>query len=178
MQQPYDNVLESPSTDGAHDPEILEAAQLLLPGSVPQSYTPAHPSPRMSHFHFLHSGKPPITGTNTTLAPTLTYLPEEFNQFEDVTVTNFLDSLGVPLEWSNGAHHGNDAHNNNNNTYPAEVPETALHPFFRERDRPRTESSWHLPPDQSAYAGIGMVSDYASSIYHYHPLEDIAGRCA
>ncbi|KAL2852123.1 hypothetical protein BJX68DRAFT_59280 [Aspergillus pseudodeflectus] len=156
MQQPFDNVLESPSTDGAHDPEILEAAQLLLPGSLPQNYPPTHPSP----------------------PPTLTYLPEEFNHFEDVTVTNFLDSLGIPLEWSNGAHHGNDAHAHNNNSYPAEVPETALHPFFRERDRSRAESSWHLPPDQSAYAGIGMVSDYASNVYHYHPPEDLAGRCA
>ncbi|KAL2809581.1 hypothetical protein BJX63DRAFT_351904 [Aspergillus granulosus] len=155
MQQPYNHVLESPSTEDSHDPEILEAAQLLLPGSLTQNYTPAHPSP----------------------PPTLTYLPEEFNHFDNVT--NFLDSLSVPLEWSNVHNlHGNDLHAHNNTTYPAEVPETALHPFFRDRDRSRVESSWHLPSDQSTYAGIGMVSDYASNIYHYHPPEDLAGRCA
>ncbi|KAL3455083.1 hypothetical protein BJX64DRAFT_90803 [Aspergillus heterothallicus] len=157
MQQPYNNVLESPSTDASHDPEILEAAQLLLPGSLPQNYTPAHPSP----------------------PPTLTYISDDFNHFNNVT--NFLDSLNVPIEWSDGhSHHGNDIHAHNSSTYPGEVPETALHPFFRERDshRTRTDSSWHLPPDQSTYAGIGMVSDYASNIYHYHPPEDLAGRCA
>ncbi|KAL2867862.1 C2H2-type zinc finger protein [Aspergillus lucknowensis] len=136
------NVLDTPTTEGTtHDPEILEAAQLLLPGSLPQNYPPAQPSP----------------------PPTLSYLPEEFNHVEEFT--NFLDSIGVPLEWA----HSSDIQN----TYPPQVSEMALHPFFRERSR---TDSWHpsIPPDQ---AGYGLVPEYGN-LYHYHPSDDLAGRCA
>ncbi|RAL12717.1 uncharacterized protein BO97DRAFT_344271 [Aspergillus homomorphus CBS 101889] len=53
-----------------HDAEVLEAAQLLLPGNY--RHTPAP-------------------------AQTLSYLPEELNHFQDFT--HFLDSIGLPSEW-------------------------------------------------------------------------------
>ncbi|KAF7587986.1 hypothetical protein BBP40_006463 [Aspergillus hancockii] len=53
-----------------HDADILQAAQLLLPGSFRDTQPPAQP---------------------------LSYLPEELNHFQEFT--HFLDSIGLPSEW-------------------------------------------------------------------------------
>lgn len=53
-----------------HDAEILEAAQLLLPGGYRGPPPPAQPMP---------------------------YFPEELNHFQEFT--HFLDSIGLPAEW-------------------------------------------------------------------------------
>ncbi|KAE8147879.1 C2H2 type zinc finger domain protein [Aspergillus avenaceus] len=53
-----------------HDADILQAAQLLLPGSFRDTQPQAQP---------------------------LTYLPEELNHFQEFT--HFLDSIGLPSEW-------------------------------------------------------------------------------
>ncbi|KAJ5241280.1 uncharacterized protein N7469_002871 [Penicillium citrinum] len=50
---------------GMHDPAMLQAAQLLLPGDYQ--------------------------------APSLPYLPEDLNHFQEFT--HFLDSIGLPAEW-------------------------------------------------------------------------------
>ncbi|RHZ61325.1 uncharacterized protein CDV56_105916 [Aspergillus thermomutatus] len=54
----------------AHDADILQAAQLLLPGTYRDNQPVAQPLP---------------------------YLPEELNHFQDFT--HFLDSIGLPAEW-------------------------------------------------------------------------------
>ncbi|PLN78039.1 putative C2H2 finger domain protein [Aspergillus taichungensis] len=53
-----------------HDADILQAAQLLLPGNFRDAQPPAQPLP---------------------------YLPEELNHFQEFT--HFLDSIGLPSEW-------------------------------------------------------------------------------
>ncbi|GAB1195788.1 hypothetical protein APSETT444_005052 [Aspergillus pseudonomiae] len=53
-----------------HDADILQAAQLLLPGSFRDTQPPPQPLP---------------------------YLPEELNHFQEFT--HFLDSIGLPSEW-------------------------------------------------------------------------------
>ncbi|KAF9891207.1 hypothetical protein FE257_004771 [Aspergillus nanangensis] len=53
-----------------HDADILQAAQLLLPGNFRDAPPPAQPLP---------------------------YLPEELNHFQEFT--HFLDSIGLPSEW-------------------------------------------------------------------------------
>ncbi|KAG2414463.1 hypothetical protein HFD88_003654 [Aspergillus terreus] len=53
-----------------HDADILQAAQLLLPGNFRDPQPPAQP---------------------------LSYLPEELNHFQEFT--HFLDSIGLPSEW-------------------------------------------------------------------------------
>ncbi|KAI9045355.1 C2H2 type zinc finger domain protein [Aspergillus affinis] len=53
-----------------HDADILQAAQLLLPGNFRDAQPPAQPLP---------------------------YLPEEMNHFQEFT--HFLDSIGLPSEW-------------------------------------------------------------------------------
>ncbi|KNG84582.1 C2H2 type zinc finger domain protein [Aspergillus nomiae NRRL 13137] len=53
-----------------HDADILQAAQLLLPGSFRDAQPPPQPLP---------------------------YLPEELNHFQEFT--HFLDSIGLPSEW-------------------------------------------------------------------------------
>lgn len=53
-----------------HDAEILEAAQLLLPGGYRGPPPPPQPMP---------------------------YFPEELNHFQEFT--HFLDSIGLPAEW-------------------------------------------------------------------------------
>ncbi|KAL4872498.1 hypothetical protein BDV12DRAFT_162346 [Aspergillus spectabilis] len=139
-----------PTSDGSHDPEILEAAQLLLPGGL-SSYSAAQ-----------HSA--PITAS---------YPHEEITHYEEFT--NFLDSIGLPIEW-----HGSESHNHNR-TYPTEIAEPGLHPFFREQERDRSRAgspyrSW-LPsvPPGDHHQGYGMVvSDYGNMYHHYHPPEDIA----
>ncbi|RDW72500.1 C2H2-type zinc finger protein [Aspergillus mulundensis] len=137
-----------------HDPEILEAAQLLLPNGAT---------------HGLPSYTPPTTSS---------YLPDEPHHYEEFT--NFLDSLNLPLEWAPGS---NETHNSqNNSSLTTEVAEPGLHPLFREHkpdrpDRSRADSpfgrSW-LSSDhyQSSYAGT--VSEYGNFHHHYHPPEDIA----
>lgn len=149
-----ENGYPDPASDGTHDPEILEAAQLLLPGGA-------------TH------GIPNYTPTTTS-----SYLPEEPHHYEDFT--NFLDSLNLPLEWGPGHH---EAHSNqNNSSLTTEVAEPGLHPLFRERERDRSDRtradspfgrSW-LNSDhyQSSYAG--MISEYGNYYHHYHPPEDVA----
>ncbi|KAL4948828.1 hypothetical protein BDW69DRAFT_86450 [Aspergillus filifer] len=135
------------TTDGAqiHDPEILEAAQLLLPSNF-SNYPPAHPSP-------------PTTSS---------YLPEETHHYEEFT--NILDSLGFPLEWQGP---GSDANNNNNNAEVAEPGLHPLfRERERERSRPLSPFRSWLPNDhQSSY---GMIPEYGSFHHYYHPPEDIA----
>ncbi|QMW45760.1 hypothetical protein G4B11_009215, partial [Aspergillus flavus] len=53
-----------------HDADILQAAQLLLPGSFRDTQPPPQPLP---------------------------YFPEELNHFQEFT--HFLDSIGLPSEW-------------------------------------------------------------------------------
>ncbi|KAL4913941.1 hypothetical protein BDW62DRAFT_205093 [Aspergillus aurantiobrunneus] len=161
MEQNYieqDNgLLDTAADDGTHDPEILEAAQLLLPNSLP---------------HGLQNGLPSYTAAQPS-TPTTTHYPEETHHFEDFT--NFLDSIGLPVEWVPGS---SEAHSNGN-TFPTEVAEPGLHPFFRERERERSRAdspfrSWLpsvAPGDHQSY---GMVSDYGNIYHHYHPPEDIA----
>jgi hypothetical protein len=113
-------------------------------------------------------------------APTISsYPPEEITHYEEFT--NFLDSLGLPIEWNGSESHNHNNHNNNNRTYPTEIAEPGLHPFFREQERDRSRAgspyrSW-LPsvPPGDHHQGYGMVvSDYGNMYHHYHPPEDIA----
>jgi hypothetical protein len=71
---------------GMHDPAMLQAAQLLLPGDyqAPCKYIG---SPRGSIDVSLLN--------NYYLA--LPYLPEDLNHFQEFT--HFLDSIGLPAEW-------------------------------------------------------------------------------
>ncbi|THC96406.1 hypothetical protein EYZ11_004103 [Aspergillus tanneri] len=62
--------LNPPAPAVTHDADILQAAQLLLPGNFRDAHPPAQPLP---------------------------YLPEELNHFQDFT--HFLDSIGLPSEW-------------------------------------------------------------------------------
>ncbi|KAL4773593.1 hypothetical protein BDW60DRAFT_183875 [Aspergillus nidulans var. acristatus] len=150
-----ENGYPEPASEGTHDPEILEAAQLLLPGGAS---------------HGIPNYTPPTTSS---------YLPEEPHHYEEFT--NFLDSLNLPLEWGPG-HHEAHSSQNNNSSLTAEVAEPGLHPLFRERerdisDRTRADSpfgrSWfHSDHYQSSYAG--MVSEYGNYYHHYHPPEDVA----
>ncbi|PYH48759.1 uncharacterized protein BP01DRAFT_379163 [Aspergillus saccharolyticus JOP 1030-1] len=70
--EPGNNASGLPTHSGAvgHDAEVLEAAQLLLPGNYRHTPAPAQP---------------------------IQYLPEELNHFQDFT--QFLDSIGLPSEW-------------------------------------------------------------------------------
>ncbi|KAL2820489.1 hypothetical protein BDW59DRAFT_174519 [Aspergillus cavernicola] len=135
-------ILDTTTNEDIHDPEVLEAAQLLLPGGLSTSYTAAQASP-----------------------PTLSYYPEDLNHFEEFT-HYFLDSIGLPLEWVPGS----EVHNSNTNTFPTDIPEQYLHPSFREqRERSRATSpfrSW-LPSAPQVDQSYGMVSDYGN-IYHHH----------
>ncbi|KAL4877534.1 hypothetical protein BJY04DRAFT_198226 [Aspergillus karnatakaensis] len=154
----HDGRLDTPpESDGSHDPEILEAAQLLLPGGL-STYSGAPQSPPTLH----------------------SYPPEEPIHYEEFTT--FLDSIGLPLDSYNGDHpHSHNSHNHNHSrSYPTptEIAEPGLHPFFREQERDRSRAgspyrSW-LPADHH-HQGYGMVvSDYGSMYHHYHPPEDIA----
>ncbi|KAL4788696.1 hypothetical protein BJX76DRAFT_3404 [Aspergillus varians] len=161
-----DRLLDTTANDGTHDPEILEAAQLLLPNNLTQGF--ANP--------------PSYTATQHS-PPTTSYYPEDTHHFEEFT--NFLDSIGLPVDWVPG---GSDAHNNSNNhhhhhhsnTLPTEVVEPALHPLFRERERERPRatspfrSSWLPPMGPGDHQTYGMLSDYGNLFHHYHPPEDIA----
>ncbi|KAF5858885.1 hypothetical protein ETB97_003591 [Aspergillus alliaceus] len=60
----------SPHPAVTHDADILQAAQLLLPGSFRDTQPPPQP---------------------------IQYLPEELNHFQEFT--HFLDSIGLPSEW-------------------------------------------------------------------------------
>ncbi|KAL4808704.1 hypothetical protein BDV18DRAFT_132941 [Aspergillus unguis] len=162
-----DNGLLDSVTEGAHDPEILEAAHLLLPNGLPHGlsgYSAAQHSP-----------------------PTTAYIPEEPHHYEEFS--NFLDSIsGLPIEWSgsgnNESHHGHNTSNNSssNNSYPSEVAEPGLHPLFRERERDRSRGnspfrSWlpdHHQGSSSSSSSYGMVSEYGNFHHYYHPPEDIA----
>ncbi|KAL5334379.1 hypothetical protein BJX70DRAFT_391494 [Aspergillus crustosus] len=151
-----------PMSDGSHDPEILEAAQLLLPGGL-SNYSGALHSP------------------NSQPAPTMSsYPPEEVTHFEEFT--NFLDSIALPVDMSGGDSH-NHNHHNYNRTYATEIAEPGLHPFFREQERERSRAGspyrpWlpSAPPGPGDHhQGYGMVvSDYGNMYHHYHPPEDIA----
>ncbi|KAL3471002.1 hypothetical protein BJX99DRAFT_34038 [Aspergillus californicus] len=141
-----DHILDTSPIEETHDPEILEAAHLLLPGGLPSTnYPPPQPSP-----------------------PTLSYYPDDLNQFEEFT--HFLDSIGgLPFEWPQAA----EAYNNNTHSLPADIPEQYLHPSFRERERERSRSratspyrSW-LPSVAPGDQGYGLVSEYGT-IYHHH----------
>ncbi|KAL4925138.1 C2H2-type zinc finger protein [Aspergillus undulatus] len=142
-----DSLLDA-ATDGTHthDPDILEAAQLLLPNGF-SSYTPAHPSP------------PPTTSS---------YLPEEPHHYEEFS--NILDTLGFPLDWQ-----GPSSENHNNNTEVAEPGLHPFFRERGERERSRPLSpfrSW-LPGDHQS-SSYGMISEYGNFHHYYHPPEDIA----
>ncbi|OJJ03230.1 hypothetical protein ASPVEDRAFT_718732 [Aspergillus versicolor CBS 583.65] len=156
MKQQDNGLLDSTINEATHDPEILEAAQLLLPNGIPHSFA-NHPS-----------------YSTAQSTPTTTYYPEETHHFEDFT--NFLDSIGLPVDWPPGS---SEANSNHNNQLPTEVAEPGLHPLFRERERERSRGnspfrSWLpgvTPGDHQSY---GMLSDYGNFHHYYHPPEDIA----
>ncbi|KAJ5992472.1 hypothetical protein N7451_008196 [Penicillium sp. IBT 35674x] len=69
---------------GMHDPAMLQAAQLLLPGDYQATgaiYDTSHA--------FMDA-----TADNPSALP---YLPEDLNHFQEFT--HFLDSIGLPAEW-------------------------------------------------------------------------------
>lgn len=69
---------------GMHDPAMLQAAQLLLPGDYPTTgkvYATSHAFMDATADHL----------------PALPYLPEDLNHFQEFT--HFLDSIGLPAEW-------------------------------------------------------------------------------
>ncbi|KAI9375739.1 hypothetical protein BJX61DRAFT_77149 [Aspergillus egyptiacus] len=155
-QDHHASMLHTPPSEDAHDPEILEAAQLLVPGAVP-AYPAAHPSP-----------------------PTLSYYyPEDLNQFEELN--HFLDSIGsLPLEWVPGSSEANHHHHHHQqHSLSTEIPDQFLHPSLRERERSRATSpfrSW-LPSVPPGDQGYGIVPDHTTTgihYHHHHPPEDMA----
>lgn len=177
-----DNGLLDSVTEGAHDPEILEAAHLLLPNGLPHglpSYSAAQHS-RMSQsltVRLKHQLNP--------AASTTPYIHEEPHHYEEFT--NFLDSLHLPVEWPGsgsgpGTNEGNHTTNTTTTTttttsYPTEVAQPGLHPLFRERERDRSRAGspfrpW-LPGDHHGSSN-GMVSEYGNLHHYYHPPEEIA----
>ncbi|PWY96412.1 C2H2 type zinc finger domain protein [Aspergillus sclerotioniger CBS 115572] len=121
-----------------HDAEILEAAQLLLPGNYRHAQAaPAQPMP---------------------------YLHEELNHFQDFT--HFLDSIGLPSEWVPAFGDIPQIHNPVSTEPPefsrnaGEQHESSSRP--RQTDRSRADSpfrSWlpSVPPGDQSFAS---VSDY------------------
>ena len=120
-----------------HDADILEAAQLLLPGGYREPQPPAQP---------------------------MSYLPEEFNHFQEFT--HFLDSIGLPGEWLPITEPIPPV----NNAIPSDAPAKDQFglPLRDQPDRSRADSpfrSWlpSVPPgDQS----IGSISDYGIFLLH------------
>ncbi|KAI3004098.1 transcriptional regulator family: C2H2 zinc finger and Fungal Specific TF [Aspergillus niger] len=120
-----------------HDAEILEAAQLLLPGNYRHAPPPAQPIP---------------------------YLHEELNHFQDFT--HFLDSIGLPSEWVPAFGDISQIHNPVSTEQPEfnrsaeEQHESSSR--SRQSERSRADSpfrSWlpSVPPGDQSFAS---VSDY------------------
>ncbi|KAI2960949.1 transcriptional regulator family: C2H2 zinc finger and Fungal Specific TF [Aspergillus niger] len=120
-----------------HDAEILEAAQLLLPGNYRHAPPPAQPIP---------------------------YLHEELNHFQDFT--HFLDSIGLPSEWVPAFGDISQIHNPVSTEQPefnrsaGEQHESSSR--SRQSERSRADSpfrSWlpSVPPGDQSFAS---VSDY------------------
>lgn len=137
-----------------HDADILQAAQLLLPGNF------RDPPPPGNIPLFLTSRK---THNLRHLAQPLPYLPEELNHFQEFT--HFLDSIGLPSEWVPAVEEISQVQS----AVPADMVDPGSN--AREQQRPprrnqqegsRADSpfrSWlpSVPPgDQS----LGTVSDY------------------
>lgn len=127
----------APPPPVTHDADILEAAQLLLPGG----YREPQPQPAQTQ--------------------PLPFFPEELNHFQEFT--HFLDSIGLPAEWLPMP----DAPPLVPQVVPNDVPvrgdgDQADQQQRAQMDRSRADSpfrSWlpSVPPgDQS----IGTMSDY------------------
>ncbi|KAJ5649597.1 uncharacterized protein N7484_003320 [Penicillium longicatenatum] len=67
-----------------HDPAMLQAAQLLLPGDYQSTGK-------------IGDTSDPFEDATVDNLPALPYLPEDLNHFQEFT--HFLDSIGLPAEW-------------------------------------------------------------------------------
>ncbi|PYH98670.1 hypothetical protein BO71DRAFT_425917 [Aspergillus ellipticus CBS 707.79] len=126
--------LGAPTTAVSHDADILEAAQLLLPGNYRHAPPPAQPLP---------------------------FIPEDLNHFQDFT--HFLDSIGLPSEWVPVLGDISQIHNPVSTEAPEysrntrEQQEPSRPPHTSRADSPFRSWLPSVPPgDQS----LGSVSDH------------------
>ncbi|RAH47865.1 uncharacterized protein BO95DRAFT_461615 [Aspergillus brunneoviolaceus CBS 621.78] len=121
-----------------HDAEVLEAAQLLLPGNYRHTPAPAQP---------------------------MSYLPEELNHFQDFT--HFLDSIGLPSEWVPAFGEVPQMHNpvpattvpdiERNHTLQQDAPRRSIPERSSRGDSPFRSWLPSVPPEDQS---LGSVHDY------------------